>query len=57
LSRLEFVYYEDEECEDSLFIFNKENPFRKFLYKMLKNVYFRNVMNCVLLISLMNMGA
>jgi hypothetical protein len=51
-----FVYYSEEECEDSLFILRKDNKIRRMLYRVIKTPVYSFFINFVLIISLILMG-
>jgi hypothetical protein len=51
-----FVYFEEEDCDISLFLFTKSNIFRRGLYRMVKASVYTAFFNICMLISLMIIG-
>ena len=48
--------YKNLQCEDSLFIFNKKNKLRRFIYKASVNPYFVVYLNSIIVISLLKLA-
>ena len=48
--------YKNLQCEDSLFIFNKKNKLRRFIYKVSVNKYFEIYLNTIITISLLKLA-
>ena len=47
----EFKYFEDNNCDESLFLLSKTNKFRKFSYFLIKHPYFDNLILIIIIIS------
>ena len=51
----EFTYLKEVKCQFSLYLFSKENTFRKLCFKILVNRLFYYLMNCVIFLSMLKL--